>query len=286
MASPECAQWCCPLHSKPVKVCLSSVSVCLQPDRSALQLLCKLKHYCLSEVYKHASLIWSLFPVWWQRTESRRRFSPDLMTSAQEERHRNYSAAVTSEPSPADVQRRWTGKKSRAGRLLKDRRAQAFVIYQQNTERRDSDLTQHELVSDVKSSADCLGWKTEIQREREIMRWTQVKSKRVQLSKVSSVGKDEFWVSFSTRQVLIGQVGSGRLPSQHVTLWWVGSVLFWLVWTVFSQLAFIMTVCQSTLINAVWIKLLLLPILACLSSCSLKTSMLVSFVSSCCIFLK
>lgn len=121
MASPECAQWCCPLHSKPVKVCLSSVSVCLQPDRSALQLLCKLKHYCLSEVYKHASLIWSLFPVWWQRTESRRRFSPDLMTSAQEERHRNYSAAVTSEPSPADVQRRWTRKKSRAGRLLKDR---------------------------------------------------------------------------------------------------------------------------------------------------------------------
>lgn len=112
------------------------------------------------------------------------------------------------------------------------------------------------------------------------------KSKRVQLSKVSSVGKDEFWVSFSTRQVLIGQVGSGRLPSQHVTLWWVGSVLFWLVWTVFSQLAFIMTVCQSTLINAVWIKLLLLPILACLSSCSLKTSMLVCFVSSCCIFLK
>lgn len=112
------------------------------------------------------------------------------------------------------------------------------------------------------------------------------KSKRVQLSKVSSVGKDEFWVSFSTRQVLIGQVGSGRLPSQHVTLWWVGSVLFWLVWTVFSQLAFIMTVCQSALINAVWIKLLLLPILACLSSCSLKTSMLVCFVSSCCIFLK
>lgn len=157
-------------------------------------------------------------------------------------------------------------------------------IHQQNTERRDSDLTQHKLVSDVKSSADCLGWKTEIQRE--IMRWTQMKSKRVQLSKVSSVGKDEFWVSFSTRQVLIGQVGSGRLPSQHVTLWWVGSVLFWLVWTVFSQLAFIMTVCQSTLINAVWIKLLLLPILACLSSCSLKTSMLVSFVSSCCIFLK
>lgn len=184
-------------------------------------------------------------------------------------------------PSWCSAKMNWEEIPSRSS---PERRAQAFVIYQQNTERRDSDLTQHKLVSDVKSSADCLGWKTEIQRE--IMRWTQMKSKRVQLSKVSSVGKDEFWVSFSTRQVLIGQVGSGRLPSQHVTLWWVGSVLFWLVWTVFSQLAFIMTVCQSTLINAVWIKLLLLPILACLSSCSLKTSMLVSFVSSCCIFLK
>lgn len=275
MASPECAQWCCPLHSKPVKVCLSSVSVCLQPDRSALQLLCKLKHYCLSEVYKHASLIWSLFPVWWQRTESRRRFSPDLMTSAQEERHRNYSAAVTSEPSPADVQRRWTGKKSRAGRLLKD--ALRLSLY--------TSRTQNAVILISHNTNLFLMWRAQqiVWDERLKFRG---KSKRVQLSKVSSVGKDEFWVSFSTRQVLIGQVGSGRLPSQHVTLWWVGSVLFWLVWTVFSQLAFIMTVCQSALINAVWIKLLLLPILACLSSCSLKTSMLVSFVSSCCIFLK
>ena len=148
------------------------VSVCSR-SLSALQLLCKLKHYCLSEVYKHASLIWSLFPVWWQQTESRRRFSPDLMRRAQEERHRNYSAAVTSEPTPADVQRRWTGKKSRAGRLLKGLCAQAFIIAEHRTPWFWSHTTRTEfhwmtrrLVSDVKSSADCLGWKTDEFRGR------------------------------------------------------------------------------------------------------------------------
>lgn len=208
------------------------MSVCLQPDLSTLQLLCKLKHYCPSEVHKHASLIWSLFPVWWQRTESRRRRSPDLMTSAQEERHRNYSAAVTLKLSSADALHRWTGRKSRASRLLKDQQAQAFFIYQQNTERRDSDLTQHRQSFIWRPGDTFLMWGAQ-----QIV-WAE----RLDFRKRSW---DEPWWNLNTAiKGLVGrkrwilslilnlsgtdrsdQVGSAAIPACHILMSWECSVL-------------------------------------------------------------